>query len=65
VTRKSPDRTSLPGIADIRVVADEATTAVVLEVLRANFTITVPRGYSGGRSYFQLDTGGTAPDPGE
>lgn len=58
-----PDRETLPGVADLRIVADEATTAAVLDVLRANFTITSPRPYSGGRSYLQLDTGNTAPDP--
>ncbi|MGA5411613.1 hypothetical protein ACPCSC_30700 [Streptomyces lavendulocolor] len=56
-------RETLPGIADIRIVADEATTDVILDVLRAHFTITVPRPYSGGRSYLQLDTGNPAPDP--
>ncbi len=57
-----PERTTLPGIADIRIVADEATTELVLDVLRASFTITEPRPYPGGRSYLQLDTGNTAPD---
>ncbi|MFB6787680.1 hypothetical protein ACFCWT_13490 [Streptomyces olivaceus] len=57
-----PERTTLPGIADIRIVADEATTKLVLDVLRANFTITSPRAYSGGRSYLQLDAGNPASD---
>ncbi|MFF3710342.1 hypothetical protein [Streptomyces phaeochromogenes] len=61
--RPRPERTTLPGIADIRIVADEATTELVVAVLQANFTITTPRPYSGGRSYLQLDTGNTAPDP--
>lgn len=57
-----PERTTLPGIADVRIIADEATTRLVLDVLRANFTITAPRAYSGGRSYLQLDAGNPAPD---
>jgi hypothetical protein len=63
--RPRPERTTLPGIADIRITADEATTAIILDVLRASFTITAPRAYSGGRSYLQLDAGNTAPDTGE
>ncbi|MCX5601601.1 hypothetical protein OOK29_25965 [Streptomyces phaeochromogenes] len=60
--RPRPERTTLPGIADIRIVADEATTQLVLDVLQTHFTTTTPRPYSGGRSYLQLDTGNTAPD---
>lgn len=57
------DRSTLPGIADIRLRADDATARVVLDVLRAHFTVTAPRGYPGDRWYLQLDTGNTAPDP--
>lgn len=57
-----PERTTLPGIADIRITADERTTEIILNVLRSEFTITTPRPYSGGRSYLQLDTGNTSPD---
>ncbi|MGW3308209.1 hypothetical protein ACWDG9_16665 [Streptomyces sp. NPDC001073] len=57
------DRPTLPGIAEVRLRADDATAQVVLDVLRANFTITTPREYPGDRLYFQLDTGNTAPDP--
>ncbi|MET8717386.1 hypothetical protein ABZV52_29920 [Streptomyces sp. NPDC004735] len=57
-----PDRETLPGIADIRITADEATTALIVDALRREFTITSPRPYSGGRSYLRLDTGNTAPD---
>ncbi|MGA5127684.1 hypothetical protein ACWCV2_17185 [Streptomyces pseudogriseolus] len=57
------DRETLPGIAEVRLRADEATAKVVLQVLRQNFTITTPRDYPGDRWYFQLDTGNTAPDP--
>ncbi|MGW7386574.1 hypothetical protein [Streptomyces sp. NPDC054794] len=57
-----PDRETLPGVAELRLRADQDTANVVLDVLRAHFTITAPRGYSGGRFYFQLDTGNTAPD---
>ncbi|MFD3479891.1 hypothetical protein [Streptomyces sp. NPDC058695] len=57
-----PERTTLPGIADVRIVADTATTQRIVDVLRTEFVITEPRPYSGGRSYLQLDTGNTAPD---
>jgi hypothetical protein len=57
------DRETLPGIAEVRLRADSATAQVVLDVLRAHFTITAPRDYPGDRWYFQLDTGNTAPDP--
>lgn len=43
--RPHPERTTLPGIADIRIVADEATTELVVAVLQASFTITTPRPY--------------------
>ncbi|MFD7516071.1 hypothetical protein ACFV85_14890 [Streptomyces niveus] len=56
------EHATLPGIADIRIVADARTTEAVLAVLRSEFTITAPRPYSGGRTYLQLDTGNTAPD---
>ncbi|MEU8967061.1 hypothetical protein AB0C89_35930 [Streptomyces sp. NPDC048491] len=56
-------RSTLPGIADIRITADAATTAIVLDVLRAQFTTTDPRGYASGHTYFQLDAGCTDPDP--
>ncbi|MGV9509344.1 hypothetical protein ACWDQZ_27465 [Streptomyces tendae] len=57
------DRESLPGIAEVRLRADEATKNVVLDVLRANFTVTRARDYPGDRWYFALDTGNTAADP--
>ncbi|WP_371605046.1 hypothetical protein OG345_42265 (plasmid) [Streptomyces sp. NBC_01220] len=57
------DRETLPGVAEIRLRADEATAQAVLDVLRDHFTITAPRDYPGDRWYFQLDTGNTAPDP--
>ncbi|MEV5348966.1 hypothetical protein [Streptomyces achromogenes] len=57
------ERQTLPGIAEVRLRADADTAEVVLEVLRAHFTVTTPRGYSGDRWYFHLDTGNTAPDP--
>ncbi|MER6616322.1 hypothetical protein [Streptomyces xantholiticus] len=59
------DRETLPGIAEVRLRADDATAKVVLDVLRAHFTITAPRDYPGDRWYFQLDTGNTAPDSDE
>lgn len=57
-----PERRHLPGIADIRIVADEATTKAVLEVLETSFRCTSGRPYDGGRTYLQLDTGCTDPD---
>jgi hypothetical protein len=63
--REREDRETLPGVAEVRLRADEATAQVVLDVLRANFTITAPRDYPGNRWYFQLDTGNTAADPDE
>jgi hypothetical protein len=63
--REREDRETLPGVAEVRLRADDATAQVVLDVLRANFTITAPRDYPGNRWYFQLDTGNTAADPDE
>ncbi|MFC8676707.1 hypothetical protein ACFUEN_28980 [Streptomyces griseorubiginosus] len=60
--RERPARTFLPGIADVRIMADEATTQAVLDVLQSAFHTTSPRPYDGGRTYLQLDTGCTAPD---
>ncbi|WP_430479319.1 hypothetical protein ACQZM9_21815 [Streptomyces sp. P11-1] len=60
--RERPEQATLPGIADIRIRADEGTTQAVLEVLRREFVITSPRGYSGGRTYLQADVGNPAPD---
>lgn len=57
------DRETLPGIAEVRLRADDATAKVILDTLRDSFTITAPREYPGDRWYFQLDTGNTAPDP--
>ncbi|MFC8223947.1 hypothetical protein ACFUTY_37985 [Streptomyces sp. NPDC057362] len=56
-------RSTLPGVADIRITADEATTAIVLDVLRSQFTTTDARGYASGHTYLQLDAGCTDPDP--
>ncbi|KUJ68086.1 MULTISPECIES: hypothetical protein [Streptomyces] len=57
-------RSTLPGIADIRITADEATTAIVLDVLRTQFIATsVSRRYTSGNTYVQLDAGCTDPDP--
>ncbi|GGS26978.1 hypothetical protein GCM10010252_77390 [Streptomyces aureoverticillatus] len=38
-----PDRTTLPGIADIRITANKATTDLVLDVLPREFITTAPR----------------------
>ncbi|MBT2898527.1 hypothetical protein [Streptomyces sp. McG3] len=55
-------RSTLPGIADIRITADEATTAIVVDALRAQFNTTVSRRYTSGNTYLQLDAGCTDPD---
>ncbi|MFJ4787589.1 hypothetical protein [Streptomyces sp. NPDC088794] len=60
--RPRAPRTFLPGIAEIRITADEATTQAVLDVLQGAFHTTDPRPYDGGRTYLQLDAGNTAPD---
>jgi hypothetical protein len=61
--RERTPRTFLPGIADVRIMADEATTKAVLDVLEAAFRCTNAQAYDGGRAYLQLDTGCTDPDP--
>ncbi|RZU28272.1 hypothetical protein EV284_6438 [Streptomyces sp. BK022] len=59
---RQEDRETLPGIAEVRLRADENTAKVVMDVLRANFTVTRARDYPGDRWYFALDTGNTALD---
>lgn len=46
----------LPGIARIRIVADDESTKRIVDVLRAYFTCTDSADYSGGRSYLDVDT---------
>lgn len=58
-----PARQTLPGIAKIRITADEATTAAVVAALRREFTITEPSGRYGGGIYLDADVGNPAPDP--
>jgi hypothetical protein len=60
--RKRRPRQHLAGIADIRIGADDATVALVVEVLRREFLLTEPEPYDSGYTYLRLDTGGTAPD---
>ncbi|MEU1078179.1 hypothetical protein ABZ404_36940 [Streptomyces sp. NPDC005878] len=60
--RPHPERRHLPGIADIRIVADTATTKTILDALESLFRCTDARPYDGGRTYLQLDTGCTDPD---
>lgn len=60
--RERPEHRHLPGIADIRITADEPTTRAVLDVLEREFRCTDGRPYDGGRTYLQLDTGCTDPD---
>lgn len=60
--RERPERLHLPGIADIRIMADEATTRAVRDVLEREFRCTSGRPYDGGRTYLQLDVGCTDPD---
>ncbi|MEV7422855.1 hypothetical protein [Streptomyces sp. NPDC091212] len=57
-----PPRSTLPGIAEVRITADPATTARVVAALAAEFRTTDPRTYTSGCTYFQLDTGSTDPD---
>lgn len=61
--RERRPRQHLPGIADIRIGADDATVALVVDVLRREFNITEPEPYDSGFTYLRLDTGNTAPDP--
>ncbi|MFJ2178906.1 hypothetical protein ACIOHE_39185 [Streptomyces sp. NPDC087851] len=58
-----PPRSTLPGIADVRIAADAATTARVVAALAAEFRSTDPRTALNGCTYLQLDTGSTDPDP--
>ncbi|MEV7871491.1 hypothetical protein AB0P17_36575 [Streptomyces sp. NPDC088124] len=58
-----PPRSTLPGIAEIRITADPDTTARVVAALAAEFRTTDPRPYPSGCTYLQLDTGATEPDP--
>ncbi|MFJ6540532.1 hypothetical protein ACWDO7_22750 [Streptomyces sp. NPDC003656] len=60
--REREERPHLPGVAEIRIIADEETTKAVCKVLDAAFTTTSGQPYSGGRTYLRLDTGRTAPD---
>jgi hypothetical protein len=46
----------LPGTAKVRIVADDETAEKILTVLNVYFTCTAPAGYSGGRSYLDIDT---------
>jgi hypothetical protein len=46
----------LPGTAKVRITADDETAEKILAVLTAYFTCTAPAGYSGGRSYLDIDT---------
>ncbi|MEU7046059.1 hypothetical protein AB0A77_34085 [Streptomyces varsoviensis] len=46
----------LPGIARVRVIADEATAKKIADALGASFTCTTPAAYSGSRSYIEIDT---------
>ncbi|MEU6618638.1 hypothetical protein [Streptomyces parvus] len=61
--RERRPRQHLAGIADIRITADDATVALVTEVLRREFIITDPEPYDSGHTYLRLDAGNTAPDP--
>ncbi|CAL9326670.1 MULTISPECIES: hypothetical protein [Streptomyces] len=61
--RERRPRQHLPGIADIRIAADDATVALVVEALRREFNVTDPEPYDSGYTYLRLDAGNTAPDP--
>ncbi|MCX5239796.1 hypothetical protein OG824_31805 [Streptomyces prunicolor] len=60
--RRREKLTFLPGIADIRIGADEATTRIVVEALAAAFNTTAPSGADSGYTYLRLDAGCTDPD---
>ncbi|WP_330269947.1 hypothetical protein [Streptomyces griseorubiginosus] len=49
-------RTTLPGVARVRITGDDAATQALLDVLAEHFTVTEPAPYSGGRSYLEVDT---------
>ena len=51
-----PERTTLPGIARVRITGDPEATARVLAVLAAAFPVTDPAGYPGARSHLEIDT---------
>ncbi|MER7937889.1 MULTISPECIES: hypothetical protein [unclassified Streptomyces] len=61
--RERRPRQHLPGVADIRIGADDATVGLVVEALRREFNVTDPESYDSGYSYLRLDTGNTAADP--
>jgi hypothetical protein len=63
--RERRPRQHLPGIADIRIAADEATVALVVEALARVFTVTAPEPYDSGYSYLRLDTGAAAAGAGD
>ena len=49
-------RTTLPGVARVRITGDDAATQALLDALAEHFTVTEPAPYSGGRSYLEVDT---------
>ncbi|MFD7860961.1 hypothetical protein [Streptomyces sp. NPDC059783] len=57
-----PPRQTLPGIAKIRITADEATTQMVVDVLQRAFVTTDPSPRYGGGVYLDADVGNPAPD---
>ncbi|MFD4320501.1 hypothetical protein [Streptomyces sp. NPDC058548] len=55
-------RTTLPGVARVRVTGDAAATRALFDALAEHFAVTAPAPYSGGRSYLEVDTRpGSAP----
>ncbi|MFF1733736.1 hypothetical protein [Streptomyces sp. NPDC058247] len=57
-------RTTLPGVARVRITGDDNTTQSLLDALAKHFTVTDPDPYSGGRNYLEVDTRGPAPRDG-
>lgn len=59
-------RTTLPGIARVRITGDDNATKALLDALAEHFTVADPDPYSGGRNYLDVDTRpGPAPREGD
>ncbi|MFF4409755.1 hypothetical protein [Streptomyces sp. NPDC001404] len=63
--RHHTERTTLPGIAHVRITGDPAATQRIVDLLAEHFTMTDPAPYSGGRSYLDIDTRTPADAKGE
>ncbi|MFE4264475.1 hypothetical protein [Streptomyces sp. NPDC056883] len=54
-------RTTLPGVARVRITGDDTATQTLLDALADRFTVTDPAPYSGGRNYLDVDTRSAGP----